>query len=384
MRGNSNGKSVRKTGTAGAPTAPARRKGKKRFFFLQVLLFLVVCVALFMYCAKIGYSYTHDAEKIAASEIPAGDRVEIKISSGSSTVDIADLLKEEGFIKNIPFFRLLSKLVGFDGLYKAGRYNVSKDMNEYALMIVLTGEPLQNASEDIRIPEGMTVTELTDYLEKSGKIDRATFLNLLKKPLPAYSFMDGMKLPEGRTYAVEGYLYPDTYKMDTGWDEEALVLRLVDEFDRNFPQAWRDRAAELEMTVDEVVTLASIIELECLVPADYKKVSSVFHNRLDSTDMTLLQTDCSIQYARIQQGLGRTTTVLYSDLEIDSPYNTYKNAGLPPGPLCSPRSDAIEAALYPEATDFYYFFAAADGTNVYNKTLDGHTNDQRKFGVSGN
>lgn len=378
-----NGNNVKKPTRTNTTNQPVKKRKRKRYLILKMLVFLVVCLAVFMYCAKVGYDYMTTGEKVAASEIPAAKLVEIKIEDGSSATDIANLLKEKGFIKNTQLFKLLSKLVGFDSHYKAGRYNISKEMNEYALMIILTGEPLKNPSEDIRIPEGMTVPELVAYLEKDGKIDKAIFLNLLKNPLPAYAFMKDMKIKEGREYAVEGYLYPDTYKMDAGWTEEQLVLRLVDEFDRNFPQEWRDRATELGYTVDEIVTLASIIELECLNPVDFKKVSSVFHNRLNSTDLTLLQTDAAIQYARVYQGLGRTTSVLYKDLEIDSLYNTYIYPGLPPGPLCSPRKDTIEAALYPEETKFYYFFATPDGVNIYNETYNGHINDQRKYGVSG-
>jgi len=158
---------------------------------------------------------------------------------------------------------------------------------------------------------------------------------------------------------------------------------MLKELNKVFTHEYYDRAEELGMTVDEVVTLASLIEMEALYPADFKKISSVFHNRLNSEDLKLLQSDTTIQYARIYEGLGSTSMVLIKDLEIESPYNTYKYPGLPPGPICSPRKDAIEAALYPEKTNYYYFFAAPDGTNIYNETLEGHNRDQQKYGVRG-
>jgi UPF0755 protein len=156
---------------------------------------------------------------------------------------------------------------------------------------------------------------------------------------------------------------------------------LLSEFDSIFKPEYYERAEELGMTVDQVVTLASIIEMEAKYLDDYKKISSVFHNRLNSRAFPRLESDATIQYARILAGLGRIQIVTFKDLEIDSPYNTYKVGGLPPGPICSPRVDAIEAALYPEDTDYYFFFSPADGTVIYNETFTGHERDQKKYGL---
>ena len=273
--------------------------------------------------------------------------------------------------------------MGFDNVYKAGRYVVTKDMNYYALMLVLTGEPLKNPTQDVMIPEGKTLLETAQILSEQGYIDLDHFLALCERIPTQYLFLNELAVSPDRKYPLEGYLYPDTYKMDEGWTEQQLIDRLLLQFDRVFTQQYYDRAEELGMTIDEVVTLASLIEMEAKYPADYKKISSVFHNRLKKDPPMMLQCDATIQYARIYQGLGRTTAVLNKDLEINSPYNTYRNFGLPPGPICSPRVDAIEAALYPEETKYLYFFATPDGVNIYNETFEGHLNDQRKYGVSG-
>lgn len=360
-----------------------KKKKKKRYVFLKILILIVICMITFMICANYGYRYIVAGTQQANQEITEDTGIVFKIPSGARTVNIADALKAQGFINNTTIYRLMSKIMGFDNAYKAGNYLISKDMNYYALMIRLAGEPLKNPTKDIMIPEGRTLLETVQVLSGQGYVDEEKFLKICEQKLEQYPFLKDLKVSDARKYPLEGYLYPDTYKMDEGWTEEQLILRMLDEFNRVFTQEYYNRAEELGMTVDEVITLASLIEAEALYPADYKKISSVFHNRLKSNNIRLLQSDTTIQYARVYAGLGRTSTVLNKDLEIDSPYNTYKYEGLPPGPVCSPRIDAIEAALYPEKTNYYYFFAAPDGTNIYNETYEGHINDQKKYGVRG-
>jgi len=360
-----------------------KRPKKKRYLFLKFLILVLVCVIVFMTCALYGYRFIMEGTAQAAVPLTEENGIVFKIPSGARTVNIAEELKKQGFIEDTRIYRILSKILGFDNAYKAGRYIISKDMNYYALMVRLTGEPLKNPTQDIMIPEGKTIIETAKILAAQGYIDEGKFLKIAARENSVFDFLKDIKATSSRKYPLEGYLYPDTYKMDEGWTEEDLIERMLNEFDRVFTDEYRKRAEELGMTIDEVVTLASLIEMEAKYPADFKKISSVFHNRLKSKDLRLLQSDATVQYARIDMGLGRTSAVLYKDLEIDHPYNTYIHEGLPPGPICSPRIDAIEAALYPEKTNYYYFFTAPDGTNIYNETLEGHIRDQQKYGVSG-
>lgn len=359
-----------------------RKPKKKRYLFLKFLILVLICVVVFMACSLYGYRYI--AEGTAQLQMPLTEQtgVVFKVSSGSSAVNIAEQLKEQGFIDNTQLFKLLSKFMGFDSAYKAGNFIISHDMNYYALMVVLSGEPLKNPTKDIMIPEGKTLIETVAILSAQGYIDEGKFLRIAERETEVFNFLKDVKATDSRKYPLEGYLYPDTYRMDEGWTEQDLVDRMLNEFHRVFKQEYYERAEELGMTIDEVITLASLIEMEAVHPADYKKISSVFHNRLNS-DIKLLQCDATIQYARIYEGLGRTSAVLFKDLEIEHPYNTYKYPGLPPGPICSPRIDCIEAALYPEKTNYFYFFATPEGENIYNETLEGHNRDQQKYGVSG-
>lgn len=379
-------KPVKKSMSADEKPAAGKKKKtkKKRYIFLKILLFILICMVIFMTTALYGYRYIMEGTAQAERTIPEGEGEVFQIPYGSSTREIADLLKEKGYIDNTDIYRLISKIMGFDNVYKAGKFILTKDMNYYAVMLSLSKDPLKNPTQDIMIPEGKTLVETAKILGDQGYVDPQKFLTLCVEMSNKYRFFEEFAASPDRQYALEGYLYPDTYKMDEGWTEQQLIDRMLSEFDRNFPQTYYDRAEELGMTIDEVITLASLIEMEALYPADFKKISSVFHNRLKSQDLKKLQSDATIQYARVYDGIGRTTTVLNKDLEIKSPYNTYLYEGLPPGPICSPRVDAIEAALYPEETNYYYFFATPDGTNIYNETFDGHIRDQKKYGVSGN
>ena len=365
------------------PGQKTKKKKKKRYLFLKFLILVLICIIVFMTSALYGYRYILDGISQAEQVLTEDEGEIFTIPSGYTTADIANDLKEQGYIENTFIYRLLSKLLGFDNAYKAGRYVIAKGMNYYALMARLTGEPLKNPTVDVMIPEGKTILETAEILESQGYIDKGKFLNIAKKVLRQYRFLENLEPSEARLYPLEGYLYPDTYKMDEGWTEEDLILRMLDEFNRVFTDEYYKRAEELGMTVDEVITLASLIEMEALYPTDFKKISSVFHNRLKSENYKRLESDATIQYARVYEGLGRTTTVLYKDLEIEHPYNTYKYEGLPPGPICSPRKEAIEAALYPEKTNYLFFFASPDGTNIYNETYEGHLADQQKYGVRG-
>lgn len=360
-----------------------KRTGKKKKrWFLRFLIFVVVCMALFFSSAYVSYEYLtkYGIEYMATGkiEIPKEEQIEIEIPEGYGTSQIVDLLQEKGLVEYPFLFKFLSRLNGYDDKYKAGKHIVSKELNYEGLMIVLTNNPMASPTKDMRVPEGFTVVELLDYLTERGFVDRDRFESLCETHIKKYKFLEDA--PD-RKYPLEGYLYPDTYKIDLEWKEEEIVDRLLTEFDSIFKPEYYERAEELGMTVDEVVTLASVIEMEAKYLKDYKTISSVFHNRLNSRAFPSLQSDATVQYARIMAGMGRVEVMMFKDLEIDSPYNTYKNAGLPPGPICSPRVEAIEAALYPEDTDYYFFFSPPDGSVIYNETLTGHNRDLKAHGM---
>jgi UPF0755 protein len=172
---------------------------------------------------------------------------------------------------------------------------------------------------------------------------------------------------------LEGYLFPETYLMPDGADAGTIVRMLVTEFERRWKPEWNDRLIELGMTRNQVITLASIIEREARVAAERPVISAVYHNRLERG--MRLQADPTIQFA-----LGRRAgRVLYRDLEINSPYNTYRRTGLPPGPIASPGAASIEAALYPADVPWLYFVAHPDGHHLFRATLREHNEAVRRM-----
>ena len=152
-----------------------KRVKKKRYIFLKTLLFILVCMIIFMLSALYGYRYIMEGYEQAETPILQGEGTVFKVAYGSSTTDIANALKEQGFINNPQIFKIISKFMGFDNVYKAGRYVVTKDMNYYALMLVLTGEPLKNPTQDVMIPEGKTLLETAQILSEQGYIDLIIF-----------------------------------------------------------------------------------------------------------------------------------------------------------------------------------------------------------------
>ncbi|HOQ00530.1 MAG TPA: endolytic transglycosylase MltG [Acetivibrio clariflavus] len=188
------------------------------------------------------------------------------------------------------------------------------------------------------------------------------------------------QIPE-RENRLEGYLFPDTYFFDPLSSDREIITKFLDNFDMKFKLDYYARAKELNMTVDEIITLASIIEKETALPEEKPIISSVFHNRLKSKDPSLrkLQTDATIQYILFKRDGKIKEKLTEADTKIDDPYNTYLYEGLPPGPICSPGLASIEAALYPEKTDYYYFVAKGDGSHYFSKTLSEHEAAKKRY-----
>ncbi|MDR2133139.1 MAG: endolytic transglycosylase MltG, partial [Clostridiales Family XIII bacterium] len=280
--------------------------------------------------------------------------VSVTIPQGASTRAIAELLEETGLIRNKTLFRIKSRIDGRDGNYKAGVYLLARDMSMRQIM-----EDLETSAkaetERFTVPEGLTVGQTAEALEKAGLVVAADFLAEIETgDFGGYRFLDG------DAGGLEGYLYPETYEVYANATARDLIDRMLSHFDKLFTEECYSKAEAMGLSVREVVTIASLIERETRVPEERALVASVIKNRIDKG--MPLQIDATIQYA-----LGENKARLsYADLEIDSPYNTYKNAGLPPGPICSPRAECIEAALNPADTDYLYY--------VLRPELDGRHN----------
>ena len=285
-------------------------------------------------------------------------RIEIKEGDGASV--IAEMLEDEGIIKYPFLFKLQAKMGGYDDDFQPGAATI-KDGMSYDEIIQLIATPNRETTRVV-IPEGYEVKQIAKKLDEEGIVSWQDFYAALNPQDYDYRFLKD--LPQ-RDCALEGYLFPATYEIPNGMSAHDIIDLMLSAFDSQFDDEYYMRATEMGMTVDEIVTMASIVEREA-GEGEKSKVAGVFYNRLKSG--MKFQSCATVQYI-----LGERKPVLaIADTKIDSPYNTYINSGFPIGPIANPGSEAIKAALYPEETDAYYFVVGKDGTHVFSKTYEEH------------
>lgn len=294
----------------------------------------------------------------------ATDLVVYELAAGASTLDVAESLHARELIKSPAVFRYYARYLGLDSQLKPGQYQLSPGMTpEQILRKLARGEVIVYR---FTVPEGLTVKEMAKLLAEKKLVDHDRFLEAAASLNLAQEYVP----PDGKLeQPLEGYLFPDTYEYKPGIKEEEILALMFGHFKQLFTPEMRQRAEELGMTVHQVVTLASIVEKEAQVAEERPVIAGVYHNRL-KVGMKL-DADPSVLY-----GLGKAPyeTLLYKDLEVDTPYNTYMNPGLPPGPIAAPGLAALKATLYPTEHDFWFFVAKGDGSgeHYFAETYDEH------------
>ena len=290
--------------------------------------------------------------------------IELVIPRGSTPDAIADSLFRKGVIEDKKTFMFWLTSLDKDRDLKAGFYDIPLGLTYPQLVTYLT--TARSKELKVTLIEGWTVGQIADELSGALQCDRDQIVRLCYDS----TFIDKLGY---KVNNLEGYLLPDTYYFYWGMGEEDLVRFLVNKTRAIFTDQVMGRLDTLKMSVHEVLTLASIIEGEALIDAERDTISSVYHNRLERR--IKLQADPTIQY--ILDGPPRR--LLYKDLEIDSPYNTYKYYGLPPGPINNPGTKSILAAIYPAATNYLYFVARGDGRHTFSKTAREHSRAKAEF-----
>ena len=297
--------------------------------------------------------------------------VVVKIKEGSSTNDIAKELYKKGVISSVSKYKLVSKIWRYDGKYKAGSFSVSPSMRSSDIaQTIVKGV---SSTKTFTIPEGYTIEQTATKLDKEGIVNKDKFLEIAKHGnFSKFSFLKGAQTGDNH---LEGYLYPDTYAVDLDADETQVITTMLNQYDKVFTKKYRKRAKELNLSENEIIIIASLIERESQYDGDRAKIASVIYNRIKAG--MPLQIDATIQYA-----LGKPKENLsIADTKIDSPYNTYTNKGLPPGPICSPGKASIKAALYPESTDYLYYVVSEklDGTHNFSKDYNKFLKDKEAY-----
>ena len=361
--------------------AGKREKKKKGGFGIVILLLLVIFALAYIIASKV---YTDYKNYDAVMDPADTSNYSITIPPGSTTTGIAQILYDNGIIPDVKKFKLKSRLNDLDGTFQAGDYQFSPSMSTEEIM-----ELLQNgrkAEVSFTIPEGYTVKDTAEKLVEEGMIASADeFYEACEEDWEdLYWFLKGIDVPEdpsgtvsAKANRLEGFLYPETYRVPVGATAHDIVERMLDQFDSVFTPLW-EGAGGMEggtvngLTVQEMAALASLVERESKAASDRDKIASVIYNRLEIG--MKLQIDATVLYA-----LGEwKDRVLYSDLEVDSPYNTYRYAGLPVGPIASYGKASLEAAIYPASTDYYYYVLKGDGSGEHNFAEDAATFEKYK------
>jgi UPF0755 protein len=293
-----------------------------------------------------------------------GEEVRFVIERGSHSSRIAEDLEAQGLIRDAKVFRLYLRYKGEGTRFQAGEYLLRPGMElDEMIEKFNNGDIFREPVRRLTIPEGRTLEQITDMLSQSGIIDRTVFRRLLADP----SLYDGTlaaQIPPDRAYKqpLEGYIFPITYEFPVSWTSEQIVVHMLEELERqldNLPADWREQLDKLNLSFHDVLTVASLIEREVVVDEERPIVAGVIYNRLKNNYP--LQIDATVQYALDQP----KERLLHEDLEVDSPYNTYKHVGLPPGPIASPGLASIEAALYPADTTYMFYVTKKDGSSEH-------------------
>ena len=345
---------------AAARLASRTQKHKKQLFtrtFLYAMLVITSAILLAFFALNVAND--------ALALMKPSSELNVRIERGSTVSTIAEELKESGLIKHRWAFVLFAKLTGNANNFQYGTYALNTDMDYLELVTNLQKTATFRQTVRITIPEGRELREIIETLDKNNVCSSEDLWDAVENHEFDYDFLKD--LPQ-RPNRLEGYLFPDTYEFFEDSDADTVLAKMLDNFNAKFSDDLRKRASEIGMSLDEVVTLASIIEREAASDEDRATVSSVFHNRLNSTQYPLLQSCATVQYILKE----RKPVLTYADVRIESPYNTYLHEGLPIGPIASPGLASIKAALYPETTDYYFFVVSATGEHVFSKTLEEH------------
>jgi UPF0755 protein len=296
---------------------------------------------------------------------PSGtDSVDVIIGRGLNPKQMAAALKAQSVIPNETSFLLAAEILGASRNLQAGRYHFEGRLSNYRVI-----RQIQNGLTfhmTVTLPEGIQAKRIAGIFARKIGVDSDQFMALVQNPV----FCRQLGI-EAST--LEGYLYPDTYRFMTSASPEEIIRKMVFHFNEIFSDSLKVRAHQMGFTENQILTLASIIEGEAILDTERPVISALYHNRLRKG--MALQADPTIQFL-VEDGPRR---LLKKDLAIDSPYNTYRYPGLPPGPVNNPGRASILAALYPAPVNYLYMVANGDGSHTFSTNLNDHNSAKQRF-----
>lgn len=357
---------------APASSAPTRREPgsakkekpviRKKYRVGRALLITLLCLGISVYLAFFGIRSFEDLTGVllfGGSEIERP--LSVVIPEGASLSEISKILKESGVITEPFTFRLYAQIKNRTD-FKSGEYIMTDKMDYNAIIYALRMGDERTDVVEIMFPEGSTVVDIAKKLEEKGVCSAASFYEAVNGGTYNYSFVDNLPQNALRFYKLEGYLFPNTHQFFVGENAESVINRFLRDFNSKITDEMRTKMNELNLTLDQTIVLASLIQMEASDPYEMRNVSEVFHNRLRNTDIySQLQSDPTIFYVErvIKRNITNTNQAMYDA------YNTYVCEGLPVGAICNPGMDAIEAALNPAKHDEVYYFFVTDNAGKY-------------------
>ncbi len=344
------------------------------FRFIAALLAALVLVAV---VAVFGLSNYYNNMVEPVDPQATEDFVLVNIPHGANTEVIASILYDHGLIHNETVFRFYVRRQNSNQGFVAGQYYLSPSMDLEQIVEITRSGAVYAETVWFTIPEGFTIEQIANRLEEKGLVDHQQILSLAREPSAAimndFPFLQEIDDPDIE-YLLEGYLFPDTYEVYFDAGAEGIIRIMLRQTERIMARINGQNGSEQEYTLHEILTVASIVEREARVDHERKRVAGVFYNRLDRGQK--LESCATIQYI-LDETKERLTN---EDLKIPSPYNTYQNPGLPPGPIASPGEKSMAAAFYPEDHDYYYFNYKNDGSgeHYFSKTFEEHNRNIRR------
>ncbi|MEY2354975.1 endolytic transglycosylase MltG [Lysinibacillus capsici] len=354
------------------------RKSEVKMVRKIVAIIAIVFVLIIGVVGLLGYNYVKGALK--PLDPNATKTIAVEVPIGSSLSSISTLLEKKGVIKDARVFKYYAKFKN-ESQFQAGNYDLTQAMTFDELIESLkTGKVYRKPVFTMTVPEGLTLEQIGKVIEKKTPYTQKEFMDLVTSDTFVQQMMANYPelvteavLADNIRYDLEGYLYPATYSY---YEEKPSLQAIVEEMIaamNNVVKNYSDVLAEKQMSVHQLLTFASLLEEEATAQTDRETIASVFYNRIN--EGMPLQTDPTVLYA-----LGdHKDRVLYEDLEVDNAYNTYKNKGLPPGPIAGAGKTSIEASLNPSQTDYFYFLADKEGVNHFSKTYDEHLQKVEKY-----
>ena len=315
----------------------------------------------------------------AAGPVDANNHQEFPfvVESGQSVTGVAYNLERAGLISDADLFRRVVQYWEADGDIQVGVYALRRDMDMESIMRELQHGRLPTTT--ITVPEGWRVEQIGEMLEEMDVVSATDFIFAVRTSSPSGNFLNDR--PGNAPGGLEGYLFPDTYQMPQLATPQRIVEIMLQNFDRRVPDTLLDEARAQGLTIYDVLTLASIVEREAVIASERPLIAGVYRNRLDIG--MYMQSDPTVQYAK---GYSEETERWWNPMiqeeaiTVVSPYNTFLNPGLPPGPICNPGLASIRAVVEPEESDYLFFYARGDGSHAFAATYEEHLDNQALYG----